>query len=342
MRLLLLVDPNIPVPPVQYGGTERIAALLAEGLVEAGHTVDLLAGPGSQKYNGCLQIHYKPGSGRISRAYRKILFRFRSGRLARSADLVLNFGRLDYLGAIAGKKLPLISVFQNPIPPSEIEELQRRFPQRLGLVGISRQQIAHLKSARAIRVIYNATDVERMPFQERVPAESYFVYLGRLTSNKGVHLAIAAAQAAGVPLKIAGPQSKEPGEENYFEREIAPHLDSRIEYIGSVNDEQKSHLLGQARALLFPIQWPEPFGIVMAEALACGCPVIGWNNGSVPEVIQSQRNGFVVNSVPEMVAAIQNIDSISRRTCRQDAEERFSKQAMIGQYLQLVEQLRAE
>jgi glycosyltransferase involved in cell wall biosynthesis len=155
-----------------------------------------------------------------------------------------------------------------------------------------------------------------------------------------VHLAIQAAQLAGVKLVIAGNVSEtEPGAKEYFQKKVVPHLGPSVEYIGTVNDAAKTTLLSGALALLFPIQWREPFGIVMAEALACGCPIIGWRNGSVPEVIRHGETGFIVDSMDEMVSAIRSVQTIDRNACRRDAEARFHQDALVEGYLRVIGQL---
>jgi glycosyltransferase involved in cell wall biosynthesis len=155
-----------------------------------------------------------------------------------------------------------------------------------------------------------------------------------------VHLAIKAAQIAGMKLVIAGNVSdSEPGAREYFQEQIVPHLGPEIEYIGIVNDVEKTKLLSGARAMLFPIQWREPFGIVMAEALACGCPIIGWRNGSVPEVVRHGETGFIVDSLEEMVSAIRAVSTIDRKACRRDAETRFDQEALVDGYLRVIDKL---
>jgi glycosyltransferase involved in cell wall biosynthesis len=180
-----------------------------------------------------------------------------------------------------------------------------------------------------------------MTFQPEPENPPYLVFLGRLTRNKGVHLAIAAAKATGYRLRIAGnlPLDEE-GAGEYFSSHVQPNLDAQIEWIGPVDDVAKQKLLGGAKALLFPIQWREPFGIVMVEALACGCPVIAWRNGSVPEVVRNGHTGFVIESMAEMVEAISKVDSIDRSVCRQDAEQRFSEESMVTRYLEVLEAMR--
>lgn len=340
MRLLVIADPHIPVPPPLYGGTERIVHLLCEGMAARGHTVDLIAAAGSRTYGGKLYPHAAPTRSKLSRAFRKLRFQLLVHDAARNADLVITHGRPDYLWQLYRGRKPLVVQFHNPVGQHEIDAVLAARRDRIRFIGVSRDHVAGLRPAELIDVVHNAVPVDRYPFRTRPDANPYFAFLGRLTRNKGVHLAIDAAKRAGVKLVIAGNVSEsEPGAKEYFEREVRPHLGLTCEYIGPVDDAAKATLLGGATALLFPIQWREPFGIVMAEALACGCPVIGWRNGSVPEVVKHGETGFIVDSVEQMADAIRNIGTIDRAACRRDAEERFSPTALVDGYLRVFDRL---
>ena len=340
MRVLVVADPHIPVPPVGYGGTERIAHLLCEGLASRGHAVNLIAGVGSHAYGGRLMTHTPPTAGRLSRAYHKLRFQPLVLRAARNADVVVTHGRPDYLWAVYRTRTPVVVQFQNPVDQEQIDAVSRHRRDRIRFVGISRDQVSGLVPADRIDVIYNAAATDRLPLRPKPAYPPYLAFLGRLTPNKGVHLAIDAARKAGLPLVLAGNRSDhEPGAEGYFETSIQPHLGPMVEWIGPVDDAGKAELLGGATALLFPIQWREPFGIVMAESLACGCPVIGWRSGSVPEVVTDGKTGFVVDSVKGMVAAIGRVGEIDRSACRRAAEERFSPNVLVDGYVNVFKKL---
>jgi len=212
----------------------------------------------------------------------------------------------------------------------------------LRLIGVSQSQIAGLHSNGLFSVVHNCTDTDHTIFSKEVPAHSYLAFLGRLTANKGVDSAIRVARRCGIKLIIAGNISNEPGDRDFFEREIRPQLDAEIEWIGPVNDERKQKLLNGAQALLFPIRWPEPFGIVMAESLACGPPVIATRCASTPEVIDHGVTGFLCDSEDEMVEAVGKIATIDRSTCRRAAEESFSVEALTRGYLHAIESLRQD
>lgn len=345
MRVLVIADPHVPVPPTHYGGTERIVHLLCDGLKDRKYKVDLIAGGGSKAYGGDLTIHYAPSEKYLSRAYRKILFQFLLLKAARKADIVITFGRPDYLWSIYRTKKPLVVRFANPLDQDQIDEITKHRRDRLRFIGVSQDHVSGLEPRSRFSVVYNAVVASRLAFRAVPEQPPYLAFLGRITANKGVHLAIAASRDAGMKLIIAGNVSdQEPGAREYFEQVVAPEMGDDVQFIGPVDDDAKARLLGGAKALLFPIQWREPFGIVMIEALACGCPVIGWRNGSVPEVVRDGVTGFVVESMQEMVNAIRQIDEIDRKKCREEAENRYSQDALVdgdmSVFLDLLEECR--
>jgi glycosyltransferase involved in cell wall biosynthesis len=340
LRITVIADAKIPVPPVDYGGAERIAALLCEGLAARGHEITLIAAAGSRAW-GRLVTH--PWAGHRPYPYRawcKLRFQAQSLWHARQADVVINFGRLDYLEALLRTRQPLVCRFGNPIEPSMVDFLLERRRDALALVSISDHQRAHLAPAPLWRTIYNAVDVGRLAFAPR-PEAGYLAFLGRLTANKGVDLAIAMARRLGRPLRIAGNISDEPGGREFFETRVRPQLGEGVEWIGKVDDAAKAAFLQNAAALLVPIRWDEPFGLVVAEALACGTPVIALRRGAMPELIRDGVTGFLCRSPDEMVEAASRIDAIDRRTCRAECERRFSADRMVEDYVAAVQRLLA-
>jgi glycosyltransferase involved in cell wall biosynthesis len=338
MKILIIADPHIPIPPQLYGGAERIAHLLCQELVRQGHRVDLIAGQGSQKYNGSLYLHTAPTLNKLSRVYRKLWFQVLSVYAARNVDLVINFGRVDYLQTLLLQKKPLICRFGNPIAQYEIDFLERYAHPWLSIHAISHHQISLVNNHLPVTVIHNAVNIDYYSFS--VKHQGYLAFLGRLTHNKGVDTAIAVAKKTGLPLIIAGNVSKEPGGGKFFKEEVEPAIDNQqIRYIGPVNDEQKRELLGNALALLFPIRWDEPFGIVIAEALACGTPVIATRRASTPEVIRDGVTGFLCDDEEQMVKAVHQVRTLDRAECRRDAEQRFSHTVLADQFLKLIKML---
>jgi glycosyltransferase involved in cell wall biosynthesis len=183
-------------------------------------------------------------------------------------------------------------------------------------------------------VVYNGVPLGTYRPNSAVPPDAPLAFLGRLERIKGVHLAIEVAQRSGRRLRIAGPAHRE--HQAYFREQVLPHVDGKhIEYIGPIDDTGKNELLGSSAALLMPVLWDEPFGIVMAEALACGTPVVGLRRGSVPEIVEDGVTGFVCDSVADMVTAVKRISTIDRRACRAACEQKFSDFAITEAYLHL-------
>jgi|GEM_PF-103782 len=329
MRILIIADPHIAVPPPGYGGTERIVALQAQALATAGHEVRLLAGPGSRDFGGGLFIHHRPTLAYSDRVQRKIWFQWLLLRAMRGVDAVINHGRVDYLSAMLAGTCPFVSWFHNPVRQREIDYLNLYRINRRCLVFVSRNQRAPLDGLGEERVVPNAVDPEFFSMGPLPTVPAYVVFLGRLTANKGVHLAISAARTAGLHLKIAGNISDEPGGREYFERQVRPELGHGCEWVGEVNDLQKRILLQGATALLFPIMWEEPFGLVLIECLACGTPVVAYRRAATREIVHDGETGFLCDDVAGMAAALRNIGSIDRRRCRADAEARFGPQNLL-------------
>jgi glycosyltransferase involved in cell wall biosynthesis len=336
VRVTVIADPYIPVPPRRYGGSERIIAALCGGLVAAGHEVRLVAGPGSKNY-GQLTVHRAPGPSFLSRAYRKLLFQPLSLAAARDADVVHTYGRIDYLWWLLASEVPLVVSFMSPIKPGDVEFFSGR-QRGLFLVSASDNHRKHAATTSPWRTVYPAIEIEHIPFHQ-TPSRAYLAFLGRLTANKGAKEAIEVARRSGLPLKIAGNVSQEPGGVAYFEREIRPHLDHQIEWIGEITDRQKGDFLGHARALLFPIQWEEPFGISLAESFAAGTPVIATRRGATAEQIVNGKTGYLCDTIDEMVEATHKIEHLDRWACRQTCETRFSAAAMTSRYLDLYGEL---
>ncbi|HUD85461.1 MAG TPA: glycosyltransferase family 4 protein [Xanthobacteraceae bacterium] len=214
--------------------------------------------------------------------------------------------------------------------------LARNFP-GVALSGISRYQAAQLAEGREIPVVYNGCDFGA--FEPRYEAGEYLAFLGRMSHDKNPLGAIRIARAAGMPIVLAG-QAQEAKEEAYFEREIRPLIDGEsVRCIGAVDHEQKNELLRHAAALVFPIQWPEPFGLVMIEAMACGTPVIAFNRGSVPEVIDEGVTGFIVEDINGAIGAVDRLDHLSRDKIRKRFEERFTARRMAQDYLSVYRSL---
>ena len=327
----MTADPEIAVPPKQYGGIERIIDMLVRGLTARGHEVTLFAHPES-----AVPCHLEAYRGRRSDSASATLqnvWRVSAKLLKDHFDIVHSFGRLAYLMPVLPTALPKLMSYQRAVTARSVAWGERLAHGTLHFSGCSRHLIAAFSRRTNWHVVYNGVPLATYTFQTTVPANAPLVFLGRVEEIKGPHLAIEVARRSQRRLIIAGNIPAEARHREFFDRQIAPHLDGeQIEYVGPVNDEQKNELLGRAAAFLMPILWDEPFGIVMAEALACGTPVIALNRGSVPEVVEHQRNGFVCDSAEQMVEAIKRIGDIDRAICRAIMEERFSDQAITTAY----------
>jgi glycosyltransferase involved in cell wall biosynthesis len=327
----MTADPDIVVPPKHYGGIERIIDMLVRGLTARGHEVTLFAHPESAV--PCRLEAYRGRRSDSTSATLQNVWRVSSKLLKDRFDIVHSFGRLAYLMPVLPAALPKLMSYQRAITGRSVAWGERLAHGTLHFSGCSRHLIAAFSRRANWHVVYNGVPLAKYTFQMTVPADAPLVFLGRVEEIKGPHLAIEVARRSQRRLIIAGNIPAETMHREFFDRQIAPHLDGeQIEYVGPVNDEQKNDLLGRAAAFLMPILWDEPFGIVMAEALACGTPVIALNRGSVPEIVEHQRNGLVCDSVGQMVDAVMRVGEIDRRACRTIMEERFSDQAITAAY----------
>lgn len=331
MHIAITVDPDIPVPPELYGGIERIVDLLARGLDERGHEVTLLAHPDSDTAGRLV-----PYPGRKSQnLWDTVQNTLHVGQLAFNApDVIHSFGRLAYLTLLLPLRVPKIMSYQRDPTLGRIRTAMRLArDQSLRFTGCSEHIAAQIRPVAPAHVVYNGVPVDRYDFQPTVPDDAPLVFLGRIAPIKGTHHAITVAKQSGRQLVIAGNVPDKPKERAYFTEQVDPHIDDRqIQYVGPVDDAEKNRLLGRAAAFLMPIEWEEPFGIVMAEAMACGTPVIGARRGSVPEVVIEGETGFVCDTVDDMVRAVRRIDELSRRACRDRCEQHFSARAVVDAY----------
>jgi glycosyltransferase involved in cell wall biosynthesis len=329
LRIAITADPELPVPPGQYGGIERVIHFLVEGLSARGHEVVLFAHRDS--HTSCELVPYRGlTSGScvdLVRNSSTIARRLRAEKF----DVIHGFGRLAYLAPLAYHPIRKIMSYQRAISPRSIVFARRLFGRSMEFTACSQHMTRSVESLATWHVVYNGVPVRGFTFTDRVSLDAPLVFLGRVEEIKGPHLAIQAARAAGRRIVLAGNIEREHRE--FFDCHIRPHVDgSAVKYIGPVNDREKNQLLREAAALLMPILWDEPFGIVMAEALACGTPVIGFRRASVPEVVDDGVTGFLATDVAGMVAAIGRLPDINRQSCRTAAETRFSDAVIVAAY----------
>jgi glycosyltransferase involved in cell wall biosynthesis len=345
LRIAITVDPYYPVPPKLYGGIERVVDLLARRLVKRGHEVTLFAHPESQTEGRLIPYGSPPHFGARHRLAETWQVGATLWRHRREFDLIHSFGRLQALLPVLPLRwLPKVQSYQRAIPWRGVKTAARLAGASLWFTGCTaslyRDRPRHGVYGGCWRCVFNGVDTDKYEFVPRVPVDAPLVFLGRLEPIKGAHHAIRIARAAGRRLILAGNRVRTGPAAPYFEREIAGHVDgTRVVYAGTVDDVQKNRLLGAAAALLMPVEWEEPFGIVMAEALACGTPVIGFARGSVPEVVRDGVNGYLCSTVGEAVAAVGRLGRIGREAVRADCEARFGGDTIAEGYEQLYEEM---
>jgi glycosyltransferase involved in cell wall biosynthesis len=339
MRILLIMDPGIAVPPALYGGHERLVYLFAEEYKKLGHQVTLLAGPESY----CSGSTVTFGANDLNRSrrakFKEAVFVWRFLRKNKNKfDLIHNFGRLAYLLPVLNHPVKKIMTYGRPVAVTGIKIANALPNQNLIFTACSNYCVSTGNVAGKWKTVYNAIDFSQYQLSEIVPDDAPLIFLGRLDRIKGVHIAIRVAKATNLPLIIAGNISPTADSAYYFKTEIEPYIDGRqIKYVGGLNDLEKDEYLRGAKALLFPIEWDEPFGMVMIEAMACGTPVIAFDRGSVPEVIENGVTGFIVQTLDEMISSVSGLKAINRKICRDAAIEKFASGKIAKQYLSVFE-----
>ena len=336
LRVLLTADPELPVPPKLYGGIERIVDLLITGLQKRGHQVVLIAHPESTAST----TKFFPWPGQ--RSQNKIDTLQNTIALWQAVqefkpDVVHSFSRIFYLLSILRSPLPKIMSYQRR-PSSRTVKLATKIARNsLNFTGCS-DSICHIgrSAGGEWQTIYNCVELEKYTFQTSVKPDAPLVFLSRIERIKGTHTAIDIAKKSNKKLIIAGNYLDTGEAGKYWREEIEPQIDNEtVKYIGPVNDQQKNELFGQALAMIVPIEWDEPFGIVFAEALACGTPVISCPRGSLPEIVREGIDGFLIQNIEEGCRAVENIATLDRHNCRQRVENHFSAEVIVSQYEQL-------
>lgn len=347
MRIAQLAPPLEAVPPARYGGTERVISTLTEELVKRGHDVTLFASGDSctsaNLVTTCSQAgwHRDPPPRDLLPMWTTTL-----GRLVRRLDdFDIVHSHIDHLGFPLARwsHVPVVTTLHGRLDVPELEEALGEFSD-VPLVSISCAQRRPVEWANFVATVYHGIDLDT--FHVNPSGGDYLAFLGRVSPEKGLDTAIRVARRSGMPLKIAArlplPFAHDHNalqDAEYWEEVIKPLLGDTVELVGEIGGNEKDAFLRNAAALLFPIRWPEPFGLVMVEALACGTPVLALRNGSVPEVVQDGITGFVADSEDELVEDVQRLWMIDRRACRKDVERRFSPAAMAAAYERVYESL---
>ena len=340
-RIAMLAPPWIPVPAPAYGGIEEVVRLLSAGLVARGHEVTLFAPPTSSSPADVRAVLEEPHPEEIERARWEVDHVARAfaaidaaAAEGRPFDVVHDHTAYAALAMADRLNTPLVHTLHGPFDEQNCQ-FYAVHGRKGAIVAISAAQRDDAPPDMGeATVVHNPLDFAEWKLR-REPGDDV-LWIGRMAPIKGPHRAIAAARAAGVPLRLAGPV--QPGQEEFFAAEVEPHLgDDGVRYVGEVGTDDKQDAYGSARGLLMPIRWAEPFGMVMVEAMACGTPVIAFPEGSVPEIVEDGVNGFLVDDEEEMARAIGRLDELDREAVRASAEERFSVERAVAGYERVYE-----
>ena len=335
MRIAQVAPLYESVPPKQYGGTERIVSYLTEELIRQGHDVTLFASGDSETAARLIPVCHRSlrlDERSMDQLAHHVLLLEQVSQRAYEFD-VIHF-HIDYLHFPVSRllRIPHVTTLHGRLDIPDLAPLYNEF-RETPVVSISNSQREPVPCANWQATIYHGLPEDLLRF--RSEAGKYLAFLGRICPEKRVDRAIEIAKRTGIPLKIAA--KVDPVDKRYFKRVIEPLLrDSPIaEWVGEISDRQKDEFLGNAYALVFPIDWPEPFGLVMIEALACGTPVIAYEGGAVAEVIEEGRTGFIVTELEDAIEAVRRVPDLSRARCRQVFEKRFTATRMARDYVKV-------
>ena len=340
MKIAQVAPVWFPVPPRGYGGIELVVSLLTEGLVADGHDVTLFASGGSRSAAKIISPLPEPPNPRVLGNAWYDAFHALSSYLHDSEfDVIHDHAGIvgPVLGALLRGRPPVLHTLHGPWT-EESRLLYELVGEHVHLVAISEAQRVDGAGIRHLGTVYNGIDLDRYPYRGASVKEGFLVYIGRANRDKGPAEAIDIARRAGLPLTMIVKRN-EPAERAYFDLEIAPRLGADIEMLEDVTHEMKVDRLQRARGMIFPIRWPEPFGLVMTEAMACGTPVVTTNWGAAPELVDDGVTGFRCDGTDDLVTAVGRLDELDPAACRRRVEERFSAAAMVRGYERLYEQV---
>jgi glycosyltransferase involved in cell wall biosynthesis len=334
MRIGLVAGPWIPIPPVTYGGIERVVDSLARGLVAAGHEV-LLAAPSESTCPVPIVPGMRPAApNEMGSTTSELSHVVRAYEGLWDVDIIHDHTMAGPLYLHSPRETPVVTTIHGPLNANAVD-IYRAIARRADIIAISRDQASHAPDVPVTRVIHHGMDVSPVPVGSGTGG--YLCFVGRSCPDKGLLEAIMIAREAGLPLRIAV-KMREHDEVRYFHEVIEPLLGPNEDFVGEVDDATKYRLMGGALAFLNPIQWSEPFGLVMIEALATGTPVIGTRIGSAPEIIEHGRTGFL-GKTGDLAGFVGAAAGLSRAACRKAVVDRFSVERMVDQHIRLFREL---
>jgi len=325
------------VPPPAYGGTENVIHRLALGFQEAGHEVLLFTTgdstcPVPQKW-----VRERATPEQIGQSFIEMHHLIHAYDAVADFDIIHDHTVVGPTVAQTRKTGRVVTTNHGPFT-NELNDIYARAAESAAVIAISHDQASRAKVP-VSAVIHHGLRPEE--FRPGPGDGDYLLFLGRFAPEKGAREAALIAQLTGMPLLIAA-KMRQPEEVEYFESQVKPLLNSHVQYVGEASQEEKQRLLGSARALINPISWPEPFGLVMIEALACGTPVLTLSSGAAPEIVEHGVTGFVFDRAEQIAASLERIDELDRAACRRAVEEHFSAERMVREHLELFERLLAE
>lgn len=325
------------IPPKGYGGIEYVVHCITEGLVKKGHDVTLFAAGDSVTKAKLVSVYDVAPSERIGQAYPDLLHVMNAYQRADEFDLIHDHSGL--IGPVIGSflKAPVLHTLHGPAT-WEAKDFYGKMKDRIFFNAISDYQRENFGDLNFVGTIYNGVDTNVYTYRE--DKEDYIFFIGRMNPEKGSHVAVEVAKRTGKKMVMVSKMT-EPHEKAYFKEKVEPILKGakNIELIGEIDTKTKIEMYQKASCVLFPIQWPEPFGLVMTEAMACGTPVLAMRNGSVPEVIAHGKTGFICDSVDDMVKAVAKADQLNPMDCRKHVEKHFSVDIQVENYVKAYEQI---
>lgn len=335
MRIGLIAPPWLPVPPPCYGGTEEVIDVLATGLLAAGHDVRLFATGDSTCQVERFHVLPRAERARMGAAIPELYHTLSAYEAFGDREIIHDHTIAGLFAGSRQERARIVTTSHGPFT-DELLRIYQAVQDRVAVVAISEDQASRSQGLDIAGVIHHGLDPDAYDFGAE--PGGYLLFLGRMSPDKGVHRAARVARASGRRLLIAA-KMHEPLEHQYFEDKVRPLLGDDVVFVGEADRDAKKELLASADALINPIRWPEPFGLVMIEALASGTPVVAFSEGSVPEIVADGVNGFVCRDEFGMMEALNRLPEIDRRVCRRSFEERFSVQRMVADHIDLYESL---